>query len=177
MMRTQWSLNSVLALVVCGLLLACSQETQQSDAAPDPTAATDSITQYSGNGAQLFYTGRTSSGAPVSVVAPSARGDGTPSLACADCHGADGRGLTLAVVGGTIRTPDITYDVLTTPQVHRSNRAYSDATLGLTLRTGIRVDGYTLNPQMPRWYLSPEDMADLIEHLKSLESPSAGDLR
>jgi hypothetical protein len=170
-------MSSVVILLASGVLFACGQEAQQTDAAPKSNVASDSITSYSGNGAQIYYTGRTSSGSPVTVIAPSALGDGTPSLACVDCHGADGRGLNLATTSGVLQTPDITYDVLTTPQVYRSDRAYNDATLGLTLRSGVRVDGYTLNPQMPRWNLSPEDMTDLILHLKSLSSASAGDPR
>ena len=170
MMQTWWSTGFVLSAVTSVLLLGCSNESQQKDVAVLPDVARDSVTQYSGNGAQIFYTGRTNSGVPISVVAPSALGDGTPSSSCVDCHGADGRGLDLRVTGGTLRTPNITYEVLTTPQVYRGNRAYTDATLGLTLRTGIRVDGYTLNAQMPRWDLSGQDMADLIGHLKSLSS-------
>jgi hypothetical protein len=32
----------------------------------------------------------------------------------------------------------------------------------------VRIDGYLLSPAMPRWNLSPGDMKDLIEHLKTL---------
>jgi len=48
---------------------------------------------------------------------------------------------------------------------------YTDATFGLTLRTGVTPDGRKLDLLMPRWQMTARDLDDLILYLKSLSLP------
>lgn len=134
-------------------------------------AAGDTV--YGSNGARIFYTATSQSGSP--VLASEKFGDPPrpPLRACADCHGPDGGGLRFRTDSGTLQTPAIDYARLSKPGVYAGGRAFDEASLALTLRSGVRVDGYLLSPLMPRWTLSSADMRDLINHLKSLgPSPS-----
>ena len=125
-------------------------------------------TVYASNGARIFYTSTSQSGSPILASEAFGATPRPPLRSCADCHGPDGGGLVVRTDSGTLRTPPIYYSRLTAPGTYAGGRVYDEASLALTLRTGVRVDGYLLSPAMPRWTLSSDDARDLIEHLKSL---------
>jgi mono/diheme cytochrome c family protein len=92
-------------------------------------------------------------------------------MACANCHGADGRGGRYLAMG-SVRTPDIRYSVLTNAvEVAGETQEpvpYTDETLKQAITQGVEPDGETLKVFMPRWSMSEKDMSDLIEFLKTL---------
>lgn len=91
-------------------------------------------------------------------------------MACADCHGADGRGKRTA----TFTAPDITYRNLTDhqgilrPDGTRGPR-YNEHVLKRAITQGIDPRGRPLEWPMPHWQLPPDALDDLVAYLKTLE--------
>ncbi|MCP9440766.1 MAG: cytochrome c [Nitrospira sp.] len=94
------------------------------------------------------------------------------AVACANCHGHDGRGS----VEGGLRAPDIRWSSLTDQyapvQPGLPALPYDRSSLLKALTTGHRPDGTVLNPAMPRFDLTEAEVSALIEQLVAL-SPSA----
>lgn len=90
--------------------------------------------------------------------------------ACANCHR---RSAQRSVEGGRI-VPSITGKALFAAQSRgRIERpAYSMETLDRALRSGIDAGGRPLDPLMPRFDLSREDLESLVGYLGSLSSPN-----
>mgnify|MGYP002336390849 CR=1 FL=1 len=96
---------------------------------------------------------------------------------CVACHGAD-RG------GGQLRpqfwktAPPLTPAALFGEHAeggdpegeneasHGDHESYTDDTLRRAIAEGVDPGGDPLDPAMPRWSMSAEDMADLIAYLK-----------
>lgn len=98
------------------------------------------------------------------IVVPAA------AMPCANCHGEDGRGRP----EGGVRPPDITWNRLTRPygqaQINgRSYGPYDEAALARAVSEGRDPAGNRLDPAMPRFVMSPRDMASLGAYLKRLE--------
>ncbi|MCQ4347445.1 ABC transporter substrate-binding protein [Pseudomonas stutzeri] len=88
------------------------------------------------------------------------------ALPCAGCHGRDGRGRA----EGGVRPPDITWRRLTMPHGSRPDRPPYDArSLARALRAGLDPAGKRLDPAMPRFVMSPRDLANLVAYLRRLE--------
>lgn len=89
---------------------------------------------------------------------------------CADCHGSDGAGGELWMMGGGIEVPDIRYGTLSAPHVEDGERheAWDDEDIARAVRTGVEPDGDTLRPPMPRWDLTDREVDALIAYLKEL---------
>ena len=86
-------------------------------------------------------------------------------FACADCHGADGRGRR---EGGTV-FPPILWSALTDPT--RPGGSYTEAAFVRALENGIAPDGRTLGPAMPRFALDdPALFTALVRHLSQLDA-------
>ncbi len=100
------------------------------------------------------------------------------AAACENCHRRSGLGY----VEGDILIPPITEkylyrrgatnarDLTMTHLVGVAPRtgAYDDASLARLIRTGVRPDGRTLNPVMPRYALDTASMSALLDYLKTL---------
>jgi|GEM_PF-575175 len=98
-----------------------------------------------------------------------ARTVGLHAMACASCHGPDGKG-SRRIGSGLAEAPDIRYSVLT-GQVAGSDHEhlpYTDEEIGVAILNGLDSESETLDDRMPRWSMADEDLADLIEFLKSL---------
>jgi len=100
-------------------------------------------------------------------------------MACATCHGPDGRGGRYLAMG-EIETPDIRYAVLTGELIvdeaeeghddegEHGHEPYTDDTIRQAITQGLEPDGAELNAFMPRWSMAEQDLNDLIEYLKNL---------
>ena len=71
--------------------------------------------------------------------------------------------------------PDIRWSALAAEDEHKAEDEHGEAhagfdleTFGLAVVEGQHADGQSLNGDMPRWNLSDDDLADLMEYLKSL---------
>ncbi|MEO7861339.1 MAG: c-type cytochrome, partial [Nitrospirales bacterium] len=97
------------------------------------------------------------------------------AIACAGCHGRDGRGGREAFV----RAPDIRWFSLSKPYpARRAGSAgvpYDQASFARTIQLGISPEGTRLDPTMPRFALADDEVGSLVAYLSTLrESPSSG---
>ncbi|HEX4597069.1 MAG TPA: ABC transporter substrate-binding protein [Burkholderiaceae bacterium] len=90
--------------------------------------------------------------------------------ACANCHQRSGLGAR----EGQQTIPPLTAAALYAPKPG-VRRAYTDETLAAAIRDGIDPDGRELSPLMPRYPMQPDELAGLIDYLKTLVArPSPG---
>jgi hypothetical protein len=120
-------------------------------------------------GRMIYLSGESSSGNPITARI----GDGPPlaatTLACVQCHGADGRGRP----EGGVTPSDITWGNLMRPYgvAHAGGRrhpAYTAALFGRAVTLGWDPAGQTLSSVMPRYQMSPEDLNDLIGYIQQI---------
>ncbi len=88
---------------------------------------------------------------------------------CVNCHGRNGRGRP----GSGIFPSNITYKELTKPYMvrqldGRQRPAYTEETLARAITKGVDPAGNRLNPAMPLYSMSEEDLSALIAYLKHL---------
>lgn len=159
MAETRWGLTIVIAVLV-GLILVALYAAIQS--------VHDS---FNSNGARIYFTATSDSGQPV-VAEMGRMAMPNPMMACADCHGRDGRGGTVRMMMGTFQAPDIRYKALITAEheaEHEEHPPYSDELIKRAITEGLDPAGAPLDFPMPRWQMSESDLEDLLDYLKSLE--------
>jgi mono/diheme cytochrome c family protein len=125
--------------------------------------------EFSSNGEMIFYTGVNQKGQRIPFT-------GGPHWiymhggACVSCHGMDGRGGSIPHMCSVV-APSITYHDLTKgePEEHEEHPPYTDEDIKNAITRGIDPAGEQLDPCMPRWKLSEQDLNDLLEYLKTLE--------
>ena len=134
---------------------------------------------YTSNGERIYLTGTNDSGKRVSSTGgPSFGGMMGSQLACASCHGANGRGGTHLMHMQAMDAPDIRFVTLSGEEVsgtpndpgHEGEHPgeYMLATFRQAVVEGQHPDGELLSREMPRWNLTDEDLADLFEFIKTL---------
>ena len=137
---------------------------------PNRVAAQTSLTAREARGKQIYLRGASPSGKEIlAYVGESSLEAPASSFPCANCHGADGLGKP----EGGITPSDISWDALT--KVYgvkhpngRQHPAYTPRALELAITRGTDPAGNKLLPVMPRYVLSPEDLADLVVYLQRL---------
>jgi hypothetical protein len=87
-------------------------------------------------------------------------------LTCASCHGPDGKGGSHSMYNYTMDAPDIRYAALQAEKNDNTEYNFEDFKSAVT--HGKRTDGSNLDRYMPRWEVEEEDLADVLEFLKSL---------
>lgn len=116
-------------------------------------------------GRQLYVAGS-------ETITASVAGSGELSAAllpCANCHGADGRGVAEGgVVPSNIRWLELTKPYRAATPNGRRRPAYNEQTLRRAIAEGIDSAGNPLHPAMPRYAMSPEELNDLIAYLRVL---------
>jgi ABC-type branched-subunit amino acid transport system substrate-binding protein len=123
-------------------------------------------------GRKIFREGESPSGSP--IRAQLGRQETTlpgTSLPCAGCHGEDGLGRP---EGGVV-PPNITWRELTKAYGHRHENGrqhppFNAETFGEALTFGTDPAGNKLDPSMPRYIMSHQDMAYLVAYLKKIET-------
>ena len=129
-------------------------------------------TQFSRNGERIYFTGASSSGLPITPT-----GGGMHMRmhvgGCASCHGADRLGGRL-MPSFWIEVPPLTRAALfktdddhSGDDGHGKHDAYNDETLRRAITKGMGPNGKKLDPGMPRWSMAEQDLADLIEFIRS----------
>lgn len=106
-------------------------------------------------------------------------GMGNNNLACASCHGPDGRGGLHRMHMQVMDAPDIRYVALSSEEEaeeHGGDEGHEHAGGGydlddfrLAVIDGQHPNGEPLSWEMPRWRMTDEDLADLFDYLKSLD--------
>jgi mono/diheme cytochrome c family protein len=118
-------------------------------------------------GRAIYLTGESPSGKPILATTGSG---GEPFAAaivpCGSCHGDDGRGRA----EGGVRPSALTVDALSrTMTVNgRTRPAYTRTLLKRAIGMGYDSGRNPLNAAMPRYQMTQEDMADLLEYLDVL---------
>ena len=122
-------------------------------------------------GRRIFREGESPSGAPLqALVGPQSTPLPGTSLPCASCHGEDGLGRP---EGGVI-PPNITWRELSKPYGHRHESGrehppFDDKSFAGVLTFGTDPAGNKLDPSMPRYVMSYQDMSDLVAYLKKID--------
>src|SRR5262245_6309774 len=93
------------------------------------------------------------------------------TMTCAGCHGLRGEGKT----EGGITAGNLMWSNLAKPYGHmhpsgRKHSAFTEKLFERSMVQGLDPAGNELVVAMPRFQLSPEDMADLIAYLKRIET-------
>ncbi|MDF1525265.1 MAG: cytochrome c [bacterium] len=128
---------------------------------------------YASSGERIYYLGMDSDGKRLRTR------DGPHWLnsmggSCVNCHGADGRG-GFPVMMGTKVPPDIRYKALasgareTRGEAAEIEQPYTDEDIRRAITEGVEPDGKRLDPTMPKWKMSDQDLQDLLEFLKTLD--------
>jgi len=121
-------------------------------------------------GREIYLHGSIPGGRPIRAVLGQSREPVDAALlACGNCHGHDGRGRP----EGGVEPPDVTWQALCKPygatdRFGRRRPAYTESLLGRVVTMGLDSSGRQLEAVMPRYLLSPEDLADLVAYLTVL---------
>ncbi len=133
--------------------------------------------EFSSNGQAIFYTGFNLKGEQIAI-------SGGPRWlymhggSCIECHGVDGKGGGIPMMCSE-EVPSITYHDLTEEE-HEAHEGeeehppYTDETIKKAITEGIEPDGEEMDPCMPKWDMSDEDLNDVIEYLKTLSPAEEG---
>jgi len=120
---------------------------------------------YSSVGERIFLTGVGSDGQAIKRTGATTSQGSRMMMSgngCGSCHGANGRGGTIAMMMRTsIKTPDITHAALI-------KAGFTDATIKRAIRDGLDEASKPLKDPMPRWQMSDADVAATIAYLKQL---------
>ncbi len=148
------------AVIITLLLAACASPAQS--VGPSGTAWGKGA--FGSNGERIYFTSTSERGTAIAYTSgPSSNGwmMGNGQLACASCHGPNGRGGTHNM--GMMRVmiaKDIRWSAL--------QSEFDAEKFRLALEKGQDPNGTMLNTDMPRWNIGDEDLADLIAYLKTL---------
>ncbi|HSA83081.1 MAG TPA: ABC transporter substrate-binding protein [Geminicoccaceae bacterium] len=136
---------------------------------PGRSAEAAELTPQEQHGKQIFHEGRGQARIVALVGRSRARVDASV-LPCASCHGPDGLGRA----EGGAEPSNITWRELTKPYGHRHpngrvHPAFDERSFAGAVTEGVDPAGTELEPVMPRYEMSAEDMAALVAYLKRLE--------
>src|SRR5712691_10901152 len=118
-------------------------------------------------GKQIYLHGTSASGREMTAsLGDDAAGLPAASLACAGCHGQDGRGKP----EGGIEPPNVTWDSLTKSYGHRhpdgrDHPAYTELSIRPAIIMGIDPAGNKLGVAMPKYTMSAQDLTCLVAYL------------
>ncbi|RJO61985.1 MAG: hypothetical protein C4542_05090 [Dehalococcoidia bacterium] len=130
---------------------------------PQPPISTIPGTGSLANGQNIFLTAVDSDGVHVT-----AQGFAMMSrwFACADCHGQQGKGGTVYMMMAQYEVPNITWPVLTGPDFVPP---FTVDTVKRAITDGKDEKGKALDPFMPRWSMSTQDLSDVVSYLQTLK--------
>lgn len=170
-MRTKVKLCAVIACVLLALVAVASSPrssaAQEPKAAPSPSART--LNAQERRGRAIYLRGESPSGREITALI----GDvDVPSstVTCAGCHGARGEGKT----EGGVTAGNLTWANLIKSYGHehptgRRHGPFDEAAFARALTDGIDPAGNNMLAAMPRFKMSPEDVADLLSYVKRIE--------
>jgi cytochrome c oxidase subunit 2 len=134
---------------------------------------------YASNGERIYFTGSSATGLTITAQMPGMHRMGSGMMACASCHGEDGRGGTVRMMMSTFEAPDIRYERLTSlehgdaeaadeGEAHEEHPPYTDETIKRAITQGLDPAGEPLEWMMPRWDMTDQQLDDLLAYLKTL---------
>jgi cytochrome c oxidase subunit 2 len=154
-------INCLVLVILAGLFLAACGSSAPPVSSPGTGWGTGA---FRSNGEQIYFTATSDRGTAITYTGgPISNGwmMGGGQLACASCHGTDGRGGVHSMgMMQTMDAKDIRWSVL--------EPEFDAAKFKLAVTQGQDPDGTQLKTDMPRWNISDQDLADLITYLKTL---------
>ena len=137
---------------------------------PSPSAQPPGLTPQERRGRSLYLRGTTADGREVTALMGEIDVPAS-TLTCAGCHGVKGEGKT----EGGVTAGNLTWQHLVKPYGHthptgRKHGPFSEATFASAVLGGTDPSGNSLLVAMPRYKLSPADLADLVAYLKRIET-------
>ena len=172
MMAKKIKLCAVIACVLLALAAAASSPTptraaQETKAAPAPSAR--ALNAQERRGRAIYLRGESTSGREIGALI----GDvdvPASTVTCAGCHGARGEGKT----EGGVTAGNLTWANLIKSYGHehptgRRHGPFDEAAFARALTDGVDPAGNNMLAAMPRFKMSPEDVADLIAYVKRIE--------
>jgi len=161
-MNSKKAIAIALPIIVTALLLVgCVL----SNKPMEPGGTAWGVGAFDSNGERIYFTATSERGTAISYTGgPASNGwmmGGGGSLACASCHGTDGRGGEHSMgMMQVMDAADIRWSVL--------EGEFDPEKFRLAVVEGQDPDGTQLNTDMPRWNIGNDDLADLIDYLKTL---------
>lgn len=139
--------------------------------------------RFASNGERIYFTGAGAngrigfSGGEFGGGMMGGRGMmGGSQLACVDCHGPDARGGQHVMHMTVMDAPDIRWSTLSQAEHgehgdegEMDHPPYDEAAFKQAVTQGLNPGGARLDPAMPRWRMSEQDLQDLIAYLKTLD--------
>lgn len=159
------AVTAVLAAVF-GLSLTCSigASAQMGQGMMGGSGTAWGAGAFRSNGERIYFTATSERGTAITYTGgPGASGWMMMGgrLACVSCHGPNGRGGRHSMgMMQTMDSKDIRWSVL--------QPEFNAEKFRLAVVKGQDPDGTQLKPEMPRWNIGNEDLADLIAFLKTL---------
>jgi ABC-type branched-subunit amino acid transport system substrate-binding protein len=134
------------------------------------SAAYAQLTPSERRGKEIYLRGESPSGKKITAML----GDfdvPASTMSCGGCHGLRGEGKT----EGGVSAGNLTWSNLLKPYGHthpsgRKHSAFDERLFIRSLVQGVDPAGNQLAVAMPRFEMSPEDMADLIAYIKRLDT-------
>lgn len=131
------------------------------------TAAAE-LTARERAGRAIYHEGTSPSGGAITGIVGDSVLPGA-ALRCAGCHGADGLGRS----EGRVVPPEVTWSRLTKPYGHehgdRRHPAFDERSVARAITEGVDPAGNALDPAMPRYSISRDDLESLVAYLKVLD--------
>jgi ABC-type branched-subunit amino acid transport system substrate-binding protein len=129
-----------------------------------------SLTDAERRGKEIYLRGTSASGREIVARMNDVEVPGSV-LPCTGCHGMRGEGKS----EGGVTAGDITWSNLIKPYGHthptgRKHGPFSESAVIRAVANGVDPAGNDLLIAMPRYKLSPEDMADLLAYLKRIDT-------
>lgn len=150
-----------------------ARHSKEATAAPEAGStvdSTESLTAEEQRGKQIYLTGESPSGEPVTaLMGANAVEVPASTLPCANCHARDGKGNP----EGGVNPSNLTWDALTKPygvrhEGGREHPPYTDALLKRAIAMGVDPAGNELHAAMPRYRMTLADMAALVAYIHKL---------
>jgi ABC-type branched-subunit amino acid transport system substrate-binding protein len=170
MMAKKIKLCAVAACVLLALFAAVSSTPTRASAAQETKAApARGLTPQERRGRAIYTRGESPSGREITALVGELDVPAS-TVTCAGCHGARGEGKT----EGGVTAGNLTWANLLKPYGHthptgRKHGPFDEAAFARALADGVDPAGNTMLNAMPRFKMSPEDVADLIAYVKRIE--------
>ena len=152
--------NGLLAVIVTLLLAACASRPQSVGS----SGTTWGTGAFRSNGERIYFTATSERGTPITYTSSPGSNNWmmmNGQLTCASCHGPNGQGGKHSMgMMQVMDAKDIRWSAL--------QSEFDAEKFRLAVVKGQDPDGTQLKPDMPRWNIGDDDLADLIAYLKTL---------
>jgi ABC-type branched-subunit amino acid transport system substrate-binding protein len=157
------------SLAASALAVAHAQVSKPAEQTSKPAEGARSLTPQERRGRAIYLRGESPSGREIGATVGELDVPAS-TVTCAGCHGAHAEGKT----EGGVTAGDLTWPNLTKPYGHthptgRRHGPFTEASFARAVSEGLDPSGNAMLTAMPRFRMSPDDVADLLAYLKAIE--------